>query len=330
MGVTIISSKRGFFMIIKRCFTFAFLFLFAFALSLGISTDASATEGGGNAYPNGAEDFMCGAVPPPGTYFINYFQYYSANEFEDAPFFVEDFDLQATVNAFRFIHVTKYKILGGFLGMHVWIPLVNIHVEIDTNTPMGKVSDSKAGLADIVVGPLLSWHFKNWHFATGVDVVMPTGDYDKEDLANTGRNYWTFEPIVAFTYLSDSGFEVSSKFMYDFNTENDDSLVIDPLLGPIEGDYQSGQEFHFDYTVGKKFGPLSVGAGGYYYKQITKDEFDDEKVGDDGNKGEVFAFGPQIKYDYKNMSFTLKYQHEVDVDNKPEGDKVWFKFVYAF
>lgn len=32
---------------------------------------ALATEGGGGAYPNGAEDFMAGALPPPGTYFKN-------------------------------------------------------------------------------------------------------------------------------------------------------------------------------------------------------------------------------------------------------------------
>ena len=36
---------------------------------------AHATESGGGAYPNGAEDFMSGAVPPPGTYVINYFNY---------------------------------------------------------------------------------------------------------------------------------------------------------------------------------------------------------------------------------------------------------------
>ncbi|WP_303700226.1 hypothetical protein [Flexistipes sinusarabici] len=29
--------------------------------------------GGGGSYPNGAEAFMSGAVPPPGLYFINYF-----------------------------------------------------------------------------------------------------------------------------------------------------------------------------------------------------------------------------------------------------------------
>jgi hypothetical protein len=106
--------------------------------------------------------------------------------------------------------------------------------------------------------------------------------------------------------------------MYDFNTKNSDS------------GYLSGQEFHFDYTLGKKFGPLSVGVGGYYYKQITDDELNGEKVEPDGFKGQAIAAGPQIKYDWRNISLTLKYLTEFEVENRPEGNDLWFKFVYAF
>jgi hypothetical protein len=154
---------------------------------------------------------------------------------------------------------------------------------------------------------------------------MPTGNYDKKDLANISRNYWTFEPIFAFTYLSDGGFEVSSKFMYDINTENNDK------------DYKSGQEFHFDYAVGYKVSNWNLGVAGYYYKQITDDEINGEKATfpaflgfDEGFKGQTFAVGPAVKYNYKNMSFTLKYLWETAVEHRPEGSDLWFKFAYAF
>ena len=39
---------------------------------LAVSSPSHATQGGGGAYPNGAEDFMSGALPPPGTYLLNY------------------------------------------------------------------------------------------------------------------------------------------------------------------------------------------------------------------------------------------------------------------
>jgi hypothetical protein len=296
-----------------KCLNALFIVLSILCLLVMTQSNASATEGGGGAYPNGAEDFMAGAVPPPGTYFLNYFTYYTADKFKikDGPD-VPDFDLDVIANTFRLIHVTKHQIFGGYWGMHVFLPVVNLDVDM-----MG-ASDNKFGIGDIIVDPfILSWHSKNWHFATGLDIFIPTGSYDEKDLANIGRNYWTFEPIFGFTYVSDGGFEISSKFMYDFNTENDDN------------DYKSGQEFHFDYLVGYNFKPWSIGVCGYYYKQVRNDELNGEKFLD-GFKGEVFAIGPAIKYDYKNMSFNLKYQKEMSVENKPEGDKFWFKFVYAF
>jgi len=292
----------------------ALLLMSALSLTFLQSEDAFATENGGGAYPNGAEDFMSGAVPPPGTYFLNYLTYYTANKFKikddgDIP----NFELHVTAEVLRLLYVTKEQVLGGFWGMHIFVPFVDVNVTL----PVG--SQSKFGLGDIIVDPfILSWHSKNWHFATGIDTYIPTGSFNTDNLANPGSNYWTFEPLVAFTYLSDSGIEVSSKFMYDFNTKNNDT------------DYLSGQEFHFDYTVGYHFGNWSVGLGGYYYKQVTDDTQYGNTVGPDGFKGQVFAIGPQVKYDYKNMSFILKYQKEMAVENKPEGDKFWFKFVYAF
>ncbi len=82
-------------------------------------------------------------------------------------------------------------------------------------------------------------------------------------------------------------------------------------------------------TLGKRFDTLSVGIGGYYYKQVADDKQHGTTVGD-GNKGQAIGIGPQLKYDYKNMSFMLKYQTETNVKNRPDGEKFWLKFVYAF
>jgi hypothetical protein len=107
--------------------------------------------------------------------------------------------------------------------------------------------------------------------------------------------------------------------MYDINTENDDTK------------YRSGQEFHVDYTVGYHIGKeWAVGIGGYYYYQTTEDEDHGSKVGSDGFEGRVFAVGPQVQYNYRNMSFTAKWQPEFEARNKPEGNKFWLNFVYAF
>ena len=277
---------------------------------------ALATEGGGGAYPNGAEDFMSGALPPPGTYLIDYVQYYNATSLKDhdGNNLVPKFDLNVAANVFRIVHVTKYQIFGANWGMHAFLPLVYM----DVDATFGK--DNRAGLGDIIVDPfILGWHSKNFHVTTGLDIYVPLGSYDKDDLAKIGRNYWTFEPVLGLTYVWDNGFELSGKFMYDFNTENNDTK------------YKSGQEFHFDYTAGYHIDKnLAVGLGGYFYYQTTDDEQNGHKAGTDGSRGRVMAIGPQAVYNYKNMSFTLKWQKEFEAENRPEGNNFWFKFMYAF
>jgi hypothetical protein len=51
---------------------------------------------------------------------------------------------------------------------------------------------------------------------------------------------------------------------------------------------------------------------------------------DEGHHSEVFAVGPGVWYNYKNMFFELRTQFEMEADNKTEGQNLWFNFVYAF
>lgn len=105
----------------------------------------------------------------------------------------------------------------------------------------------KRGLGDIIVDPfILGWHTRYFHIIAALDIYMPTGEYDKHRPVNVGKNFWTFEPILAITFLHPSGFSASVKAMYDFNTTNND--YINPATGK-ETSLKPGQEFHFDYAV---------------------------------------------------------------------------------
>ena len=46
--------------------------------------------------------------------------------------------------------------------------------------------------------------------------------------------------------------------------------------------------------------------------------------------GRVFAAGPALKYDYRNMALSVKYELETEAENRPEGKNLWVKFTYAF
>ena len=261
---------------------------------------------------------MAGALPPPGNYLINYFGYYDG-DYRDTDGNKNAVKVNATFDALRYIYVSNYKLLGGDWGMHAIVPLVSQHLTIPTPNPFD--NDRVFGLGDITLGPIIiGWHFPpDWHITVGLDINLPTGKYSETDPTESiGSNFWSFEPIFSFTYLNQGGFEVSAKLMYNLKTENDDT------------NYQSGDDFHMDYLIGQHFGPWAVGLGGYYLKQTGDDELDGQKVGPDGNRAEVFAFGPAVKYDYKGMSFIGTWDHETGVENYFEGDKFYLKFITAF
>lgn len=280
------------------------------------STMVLAKEGG-DQYPNGTENWFAGAVPPPGNYFINYFGNWSGTLRDQNGDKVrptgKDIKLNATFDALRFVKVTDTQFFGANYGWAAILPIVHLSIE----TPGGKAS--RTGIGDATITPMiLSWHSPEMHYALGLDLNLPTGHFDKNDAPgkNIGANYYSLEPVFGVTYLGKSGWEVSGKFMYNVKTKNNDT------------DYKSGDEFHMDYLVGKHIGPWSVGLSGYYLKQLTDDRQNGAKVGTDGNKGQVFAIGPSVKYETAGHSHLIfQWQHETNVENRFGGDKVWFKYI---
>jgi Putative MetA-pathway of phenol degradation len=111
------------------------------------------------------------------------------------------FDVKAAVVAPRAVWVTGEQVLGGQLAFHVVAPLVSLKVSV------AGISQTKSGLGDMVVGPVPGYHYSpKLHSVAALDIGLPTGRYDKNDLANIGRNYWTIRPVYAMTYIEPTGF----------------------------------------------------------------------------------------------------------------------------
>ncbi|WP_230707843.1 SphA family protein [Marinobacter adhaerens] len=280
---------------------------------IALTSLASATEGGGSMYPMGAENFMVGAMPPPGFYGQVYGQRYQADRLRDndGKALPLDFSLEANVIAPRLVWVTEQELLGGKLAFHSIVPLVDLKVSINGE------SQRKREVGDITIGAGLGYHLsEKSHVAVGLDVFAPTGKFDRDELANIGRNHWTIQPVAAFTHVDPEGLNVDVKAMYDFNTRNSDT------------DYRSGQELHADYSLGWGVGSGWVlGVGGYVYQQTTTDKVNDDRVED--NKGRAFAIGPSVKYTSSDGWFlTAKWQQESGVRNRPEGEAYWLKLTF--
>ncbi len=313
-------------------------------LVLVFSIRDTVLAGGGQAYPNGAEAFMVGMMPPPGITLVNYAYFGYAGKLKDDDGDNQDFFNRAAVGGdiIRLIWISKFKLLNASYGQHMFFGAIN--KDLDFNAPVGSrlrehYSDFNA--LYVIYSPLLlGWHLDQGRLHVAVsasDIYIPLYNEDKGNFASVGRNFWTFEPVLAITYFPIPNLETSIKFMYDFNTHQTD---YEPGP-PVKVDRDPGQEFHFDFNVSWGLTDyLRFGINGYFYQQVTADDYEDIKkypeplykaLSDlEDAKSRAFALGPGVMYKNKNFMATLRYQHEFAVRNKPETQNVWFKLIYIF
>ncbi len=282
---------------------------------------AAWAEEGNDQYPNGAENWYAGAVPPPGHYYVNYFGFYNGKLKDgsggNALLNGSTPTAFATFNASRVVEMTHLKLFGADYGMHVIVPVVYQSVDLGGTA-------SRTDLGDLTVDPFVfAWHHPSWHAVAAMDVFLPTGYYDKNDArVSIGANHYGFEPLFGASWLPKSGWETSAKLMYDFTTTNQAT------------NYQSGQAIHGDYAAGKHVGSWMMGGTGYFLKQTMNDmsagqvEAAAPGLWDAGRKGQVLAIGPSLGYTNKqHIMFMADWQHETLVRNRFGGDKVWFKMI---
>lgn len=275
------------------------------------AASANAAEGGGSVYPNGAENFVAGALPPPGIYgiaFVNHYEANRLNDFSGKQIGIPGFKVRATAITPRVIWVPGVSLLGGDLVAHMLAPLV----EVEAKT--GGQSQKKSGLGDITMGLGVGHHHgSNLHTILGLDVTLPTGSYRNGDLANLGRNYSALEPVLAVSYLNSQGFNGDLRMGYLINRVNKAT------------DYRSGQEFHLDYAAGWGLGNGWVlGLGGYYRKQTQLDKQMGVELSNSKTSG--MAIGPSIKYDSgRGWFLTAKWQFEKNMKNSAQGNALWLR-----
>jgi hypothetical protein len=198
---------------------------------------------------------------------------------------------------------------------------VDLSGEVSAGPFSQSFRDDKTSYGDITLVPgIFYWNNGDkWHFSQSFYLVVPVGDYDEDDAANTGLNYWTFETDFAATYFNqETGKDYSVVVGYGYNTENDDT------------DYQSGDEFHIDYVFNQFLSEsLAIGIHGFYFRQLSGDSGDGALLGD--FKAEASGIGPAVmwippKYE-GNVAFVAKWLNEYDTKNRLEGDHVFLSFM---
>jgi hypothetical protein len=237
-----------------------------------------------------------------------------------------DIEVDLNFNYLSLVNKLGIEIFGAQYAYGATFVLGN--VELDGNLAVGSLSqpfnDDKTSYGDITLVPAI-FYWNNGdklHYSHSFWAVAPVGDYDKDDLANTGLNYWTFGTDFAMTYLNnETGQDYSLVVGYAYNMENNDT------------NYQSGDEAHVDYVINQFVSEsLAVGIHGFYYRQISGDSGKGALLGD--FKAKASGIGPALMWIpplyNDNVALVAKWIHEYDSENRLDGDHVYLSFMLSF
>lgn len=283
---------------------------------------ARAAEFQQSPWPRQYYDIFAGFAPPPGIYVRNDLIHYEGRA-EATPLFGA-VDLQYTVDALRVTAFTPLKILGANYGFSYVGTVVGVDLDIDIGAGPFTLSDSSAGLGDSGLTPaLLAWKAGKFNTSLVLTFLAPTGEYDVDDIANLGRNHWTFAPQLAFTWYDPvKGIDLSGAVIYTTSWENKATR------------YKTGDFIHLEASATKAFGSiLRLGFAAFAQKQITDDSGAGAVLG--GFRSDVYGIGPLVGVTLAGKTviplfMNAKWIHEFGAKNTFEGETVTVNALFKF
>lgn len=265
----------------------------------------------------GFTSFMDGGPPAgPGFYFTQYLQYYRSTRLNGptgndvGP---PNTKVQAWVSLSQFIYQSKGK-----WGLDLIVPVVSLSSDAGP-------ADNGTGIGDILIGPYIQWapimgaNGPKFMHRFELQVLLPTGKFDKSIELNPGSGFFSINPYWAATAFLTPRFTSTLRFHYLWNAKNDDR------------DTQAGQAIHANFAAAYEVKPkqLRLGVNGYFLKQIS----DTRTAGSDvaGSKEQAVGIGPGLVYHRsQNQHFFLNTYFETLVENRPTGFRINARWVQHF
>ena len=291
----------------------------------------------GHYVPGEYLDF-CGMPPSaPGLYVANYFADYGNGELSAskrlplggllAAGVTANVQAEAPAIIYAYPKLGDTTLSSGIFPSWVWEDVkVTASYDRNGNQISGGKEESVNGFGDMQVTPIMA-AWTNGDFTVGgmFNFWAPSGDYSAGQLANPGLGYWTFEPMLAFSWLSTKiGTEFTIFPAVDFNTINKST------------DYRSGDIFHVDATLAQHLplfgGILGAGASVSYLDQISGDSGSGARLG--SFEAQSVGVGPTVSY-VLNIGKSMliidgTWLPQVHTVNTTQGNYYWAKLTLTF
>jgi len=212
-------------------------------------------------------------------------------------------------------YTSHFRLFGANYGGEMLVPFAHVDVDSDLGT-----RGTQGGMGDLIFSPfLLQWpehklfgkpFFQRLHV---VELIVPTGRYERSASVNVGSNVFSVSPQYAFTVLLTSQWETSWRLHYLWNSRNNDP---NPVYNARS--IQPGQAVHFNASLSYKVHPrLRLGLAGYYLKGITDPKIDSRRLVD--SREQIGALGPGLWVATRPMEIYFHAFLEMGAENRPQG-----------
>ncbi|MGN6825857.1 SphA family protein [Paucibacter sp. M5-1] len=299
----------------------------AVLLSCAAST-AHGVENGAPITPFGVNNYGAGIVPPASadlTVAIRTSSYKAGelrNTNGDRP--PTAVKLKVNSAALAIVKTTDISLLGGTYGFSLIVPYLDMSNRLTVPRPVEPLTlrGKDSAIGDVTLVPLsIQWTPSSNLFVNGrLELQLPTGRYKADRIINTGANHWTVSPVIAFTWISPSGLELSSNIQLNVHGKNKDTQ------------YRSGIEYQHEFAVGQHIGPWTLGMGGYLYRQLSDDKVNGNRF-EDGNRARVIALGPAIGFmeeGSKGPLISAHFYKEFGARNRTQGKQFALRAAWSF
>jgi hypothetical protein len=194
----------------------------------------------------------------------------------------------------------------------VTVPVANNNLEATIGIgPLALLREVEGwGLGDITSRVQLGWQHGEFSHTVYLQAVAPTGRYETGFFPIIGLHRPGIDTGLAVTWANKAtSLQFNGTAGVTFNFEN------------TATDYKSGNEFHFEWAIGRELAPgVVLGIVGYDYRQLTPDS--GSVLGP--FKGRVDAIGPGLSYTtlIGTMPFIVNARHyqEFNVENRWQGN----------
>jgi hypothetical protein len=254
-------------------------------------------------YPAGVEGIKGASLPPPGVYLRDY-NYIYFSDYVKGPGAPPSFDLFVNSQSPRLIWITPKKLLGGYYGMDVLVPIVYQDLDV------ARFRGSDTGLGDIFIEPItLSWHAKQFDASFGYGIWAPTGNYSPTAPISAGKGFFTHMLTGGITLYPDKEKTISFSALsrYEISQEQDKTKIT------------PGNYYTIEYGLSKNLTKtIEAGLVGYVQAQTTKVS----GLTAWGSKDGAIGVGPELTIAIPKLGLgtSFRYLHEQGGRNRTEGD----------